>query len=458
MVIINPGELLKQSRDATRLADIAAINNALAMLLADQPNVSFSGITAGTVYVSLPATNSNCSDIGLPSNYACVTTSNLTNVNGSGWVPLDLTMLSTKSPLARLPVDPANSVSSGLYYMFFADPVTRTWKFASSLESQKYLTKTTQDGGTQDSGYEMGSDLTLGSSVFPSGWVRVPGDSTFGTSDFWAMKYEAKCVATSTPNTGLTSPDSGYNTYYDSSAPCTAANSKSIASLQSGYPIAYISHNTAKTYCANLGTGFHLLTNEEYMTIARDAEQQTANWNGGVVGTSYLFSGHNDNSPAVALQASTDADPYYGTNNVSPSNQKRTLTLSNGNVIWDLAGNVWEHVQRTSSDTVTVLALPTCSDGVAGWGWCQYGNSTLPYVSSWTGDVAQSYVGPSNTSWNSSQGMGQVYTYKNGTSQGTTGLLRSGSWGYGSYAGVFATFLNWSTGNTSYNVGFRCAK
>jgi len=458
VVIINPGELLKQSRDATRLSDVASINHVFAMLIADQPNVSFASTTAGTVYVSLPATNSNCSDIGLPSNYACVTEANLTKTNGTGWVPIDLTQLSTGSPLARLPVDPSNNASSSLYYMFMADPVTKTWKFSSSLESAKYVAKTTQDGGTQDSGYEMGSDLSLGSSVFPSGWVRVPGSGTFGTSDFWAMKYEAKCVANSSPNTGLTSPDSGYNTYSDSGTPCTAGNSRTVASLQSGYPIANISHNTAKTYCASLGSGFHLLTNEEYMTIARDAEQQIANWNGGVVGTSYLFSGHNDNSPAVALQASTDGDPYYGTLNTSPSNQKRTLTLSNGNVIWDLAGNVWEHVQRTSSDTVTALALPACSDSVAGWGWCQYGNSTLPYVSSWTGDVAQSYVGPSNTSWNFTQGMGQVYTYKNGTSQGTTVLRRGGYWGCGSNAGVFASHLDWDAGYTSIDGGFRCAK
>ncbi|MFA5870977.1 MAG: prepilin-type N-terminal cleavage/methylation domain-containing protein [Candidatus Paceibacterota bacterium] len=441
VVIINPGELLKQSRDASRLSDIASINNALAMLIADQPSVSFASTTSGTVYVSLPASNANCSDIGLPSNYACVTSTNLSKTNGMGWVPIDLTQLSTGSPLARLPLDPSNNASSSLYYMFMADPVSKNWKFSSSLESQKYLVKTTQDGGTQDSGYEMGSDLTLGSSVFPSGWVRVPGSGTFGTSDFWVMKYEAKCVANSALNTGLVSPDTGYNTYSDSGTACTAANSRTVASLQSGYPIANISHNTAKTYCTNLGSGSHLLTNEEYMTIARNAEQQTANWNGGVVGTSYLFSGHNDNTPALALQASTDSDPYSGTGNSTPSNQKRTFTLANGNTIWDLSGNVWEHVQRTSSDTVTALALPTCSDGVAGWGWCQYGNSTLPYVSAWTGDVAQNYVGPSNTSWNSTQGMGQVYTYKNGTSQGTTVLLRGGSWSSGSSAGAFGTSL-----------------
>ncbi len=79
--------------------------------------------------------------------------------------------------------------------------------------------------------------------VPPSGWVEVPGNATFGTSNFLAMKYEAKCAATSDPATGLTSPDTGYNTYSDSTTPCTSANSRQVVSVASGYPICqYLSH------------------------------------------------------------------------------------------------------------------------------------------------------------------------------------------------------------------------
>ncbi|MDP1706599.1 MAG: hypothetical protein Q8L36_02155, partial [bacterium] len=183
------------------------------------------------------------------------------------------------------------------------------------------------------------------------------------------------------------------------------------------------SHTTAKTYCLSIGA--HLLTNEEYMTIARNVEQVAGNWST-AVGSGYLYSGHNDNTPATALTSSQDdANYYYGTSNAS-GNQRRVLTLSNGQSIWDLAGNAWEHIQRTVADIVTMIDLPACSDGVAGWGWCQYGNTTAPYVSAYTADVAQAAVGPSDSSWNSTQGMGQLYTYKNGTDQSTTVFIRGG--------------------------------
>jgi len=195
------------------------------------------------------------------------------------------------------------------------------------------------------------------------------------------------------------------------------------------------------------------MTNEEYMTIARNAEQVSSNWSGNDPGNGVLYSGHNDNTPAKALQASMDTDSYSGTQNTS-GNQRRTLALSNGETVWDIAGNVWEHVQRTPSDTQTLISLPTCSSGSS---WCQYGNTTSPYVTTWTADIAQSYVGPSNTTtYDSTKGMGQVYPTLGG-SAGTV-FLRGGDWGSGSSAGAFALYLGWSGGFTSSGVGFRCVR
>jgi len=114
--------------------------------------------------------------------------------------------------------------------------------------------------------------------VPPSGWVEVPGDSgTYGTSNFLAMKYEAKCAATSDPTTGLSSPDTGFHTYSNSSSACTSANSKQVVSVASGYPIANISQTNAISYCPAVtlnGTATHLITNHEWMTIARNARHR----------------------------------------------------------------------------------------------------------------------------------------------------------------------------------------
>ena len=134
-------------------------------------------------------------------------------------------------------------------------------------------------------------------------------------------------------------------------------------------PWVSISQTSAITACSALGSSYHLQTNNEWMTIARNAEAQAGNWTLGSVGLGYLFAGHNDNAPAAAKAASsTDTGnnrcaytdtagttenptscPTNTANNTSGTagNQVRTLTLSNGAVIWDIPGNVWEWTAST---------------------------------------------------------------------------------------------------------------
>ncbi len=286
----------------------------------------------------------------------------------------------------------------------------------------------------------------------PAGWVEVPGNTAYSTSNFLVMKYEAKCVATSDLTTGLTSPDSGYHTYSDSTTPCISTNNRQVTSVASGYPIANISHDNAKVRCAAItlnGSTAHLITNPEWMTIARNVESQATNWSGGNVGLGYLFAGHNDNSPAKARPASTtdtgdyrcaytDGDP--GTENPSGcptntasgqsgsvGNQVRTLSLSNGSVVWDLAGNVWEHVMRDSDDTLT-NNLPS-DGGAAGWRWIEH-TAITDY-----GDLSYDIIRPLDSGYNANQGVGRIYTY-NGASSNRV-FLRGGGWGSTSYAGAF---------------------
>src|SRR5680860_609485 len=166
----------------------------------------------------------------------------------------------------------------------------------------------------------------------PTGFIAVPGSGTYGTNDFCVMKYEAKDAGSSVP-----------------------------VSTAAGTPWVSISQTTAITNSQNVAncTGCHLITEAEYLTIAQNVLSVASNWNGGVVGSSYIYSGHNDNVPANALAVSNPADGYSDTGNVS-GNQKRTLTLSNGEVIWDLAGNVWEW---------TLGTISTVEPGVTGSGY-----------------------------------------------------------------------------------------
>lgn len=419
------------------MSDIKALQSAFLLYLFESGSFGTSGIT----YISIPDANSNCSGLSLPAgSWQCANSSNYRKTDGTGWIPVNFDSLSVGSPLAALPVDPKNDVSTS-YYSYSTDGtgflVTAVPESSKYGSTQSNVTAFTAVGG---------SNKLIGGN-FPDGWVLVPGNSTFGTPSFWVMKYEAKCISGMTP---LTSPNTGYNTYDNFSQPCTG--SYYVASTVSGYPIANISHNTALSYCQSIGA--HLMTNDEWMTIARNAEQVGSNWSGGSPSSGYLPRGNSNSS------AAQDGSSQYGTG-YSDFTHLRTLTLSNGSVIWDIAGNVWDHVERSvtnAGDLTTTMALPACSNGTAGWEWCEYASPGSPYVSSWSSDVAQAKVGPSNTSWYSSQNVGQVYTYGTGASQGTTVFLRGGGWDNAADAGAFTLYLAWGTGDTHYYVGFRCAR
>ena len=248
----------------------------------------------------------------------------------------------------------------------------------------------------------------------PTGYIRVPGNPLFGTTDFYVMKYQAKNVG---------------------SIPTSQA---------AGTPWVSITQTSAIDTARSLGQGYHLITEAEWMTIAMDTLYIDSNWTGGVVGSGSLYSGHNDNSPTTTLDASTDdSNGYYGTGNTAPSNQRRTLTLSNGEVIWDLAGNVWEWTcaQIIGGDQPT--ATP-------GFNWRE-----LTAITRWG---ALNYSLPTGRGWNSTQGLGKIFS--DGTSTNTTlyGFIRGGCWNSVATAGAFGVLLSNTPSGTFTNVGFRVAK
>ena len=186
--------------------------------------------------------------------------------------------------------------------------------------------------------------------VCPTGFVPVTGNATYSTSDFCVMQFEAKndgsgnaiSTAAGTPFVSLPATLAG---------PDNDAFEKCSAMSETGFT----------------GT-FALISNDEWMTIARDIESNPLNWSGLVVGTGHIPRGHSDNSSG--LLAVTDIlDPYDGTGNIdgeppgSGWEQKRTHLLTNGSEIWDFAGNVWEWVDWDDTDSIYSPAPTGCVDG-----------------------------------------------------------------------------------------------
>ena len=445
IISLNPQEFIKQSRDSTRLSDLQNLNKSLSWFEADTGGTGFMG-SSSVIYVSIPDTTSTCANLGLPTppsgySYRCVTAQNLQKTDGSGWIPVNFNQISFGKTLTKLPIDPINQTSTGNYYTYVAGG---SWEINAFVESNKYKNMSLTDGGDSDNVIEIGSNLTLAPLTFPHNWVKVPGNPTYGTSDFWVMKYEAKY----SKNGG--GADDANNCYYTvgvdtwdwgkSGTDCPSSwSAANVVSSPYGSPIAGVTHNEAKTICQSLGG--HLITNQEWMTIARNAEQVPQNWSGGSVGSGCLFRGNVGTNDSCGYNG---ADPEKGINR----NPKAKLILSNGSEIWDIAGNVWEHVQKDSNDTL-VNNLPT-DGGAAGWRWIQH-TAITGY-----GDFSYDEIRPSNSSWNFTQGMGRVYTY-NGA-YGFRVLLRGGVWFNGSDAGAFTLNLNWDTGDHSNHVGFRCAR
>lgn len=253
----------------------------------------------------------------------------------------------------------------------------------------------------------------LTSAQCPTGYVFVPKNTTYTASDFCVAKYEMK--------------NDGYGT---------------PVSVAAGTPWAALDRPTARAKCQSLGSGYDMISNDQWQTIARNIAGVASNWSTGTLYSGELNRGHSDNDPANTLAASTDdtSGNCSGTNNTCSSStwnsQRRTFNLSNGNVIWDFAGNAYEWVSNDSNVS----------------------NGTNAYASSVTdGSIRQTRYGAATASicgtpnGGSFCGMGGLYVdYNSG------GVARGGFYGGDIATGVFAVTLQAPTSYTDTNAGFRC--
>ena len=346
---------------------------------------------------------------------------------------LSLVMPSTSPGLNTTPTISVDGVEIGDTVKIFSDSnctfeigseispgtsVNITVNSALSISSHSIYANSTNAFGTSPCST---SYVSYTIPLCPDGFILVPHNSGVGTtSDFCVMKYEAK------NNGGVAISQASGNPYVSltigaSQAKCTDLNALNEVSDK-----------------------FDLISNPEWMTIVRNAEGIGANWEAGIPGSGAMFRGHSDGSPSSALAAALDNDPYTGTGNDSTQvmnsgkEQKRTLTLSNGEVIWDLSGNVWEWVDW-SLDSGLQESTKTC----AGGSWIELPNVTC-------GELSQYQYMPNLTNLTSTNGVGLFYGGGGGAA------IRGGRWDSNTGSGAFGLFLNNSRFNSNMGIGFRC--
>lgn len=273
-----------------------------------------------------------------------------------------------------------------------------------------------------------------GSLACPTGYVPVPGNNFYGEpNEFCVSKYIMGCP---TDITGM-------------SCPLTDLP----VSLTGHRPWVNIAQTDAHTRCQALGAGhYNLISNTKWMTIATNLANNHLNWISNSVGTGTLYVGHSNNTPPNSLApGSDDYDGYYGTGDAIGSDQRRTMYLSNGEIIWDFSGNVFQWtLWNIPSAPATFIPDTTLRTDKAS---PQAISIELNTATATTSMPLNSYM-PNNPTYDSTNGVGLYYPDVPGIGGAA---IRGGAWGSGNQAGIFSLQLYYnSTTQYSNTMGYRC--
>lgn len=139
--VVNPTKILQKSRDSIRFSDMNTLAGALNQYLAD--NHDFKGLVGP--YSTIDANFSG--DAARK------------NIDGTGWIPLNFSLISTGAPFSVLPIDPLNNSKNN--YRFGVSVQSKTYEIDCVFERPENIQKHSTDGGNDPNVYELGTDLTI---------------------------------------------------------------------------------------------------------------------------------------------------------------------------------------------------------------------------------------------------------------------------------------------------------
>ena len=164
----------------------------------------------------------------------------------------------------------------------------------------------------------------------PLHFIPVPKLAGYTTANFCVAKYEMK-------NDG----------------------SGNALSKAASLPWANITRANAITKCQAKGSGYDLIINNEWQTLARNIELVNTNWDSGQVGSGKLNTGR---TSAPLAASSDDLQACHGTGQTCDATtvwhtQRRTHILSNGLAVWDLGSSVGEWIKQNDKKAFPEVAF-----------------------------------------------------------------------------------------------------
>lgn len=186
VMLIDPAEILAQSRDSQRISDLATIKGATQLVLASGVPSNYAAACDTVQPMTATAKIWTSTVTAGGSGYSFVSaTSTRSLVDNTGWIKIDYTTPSTGRALTSLPVDPTNQYvvagTAGLYYRWGCTYISGKYEYEvdAALESAKYKPgcsgATCDDKGLTDGGnsnatvsptgnndrYEVGNNLNV---------------------------------------------------------------------------------------------------------------------------------------------------------------------------------------------------------------------------------------------------------------------------------------------------------
>ena len=191
VLVLDPSETLKKSRDSQRMSDLSTIKTALGLystsvsapLMGGANNTACKGDTTNdasyiagdkifySISSSTPITDTTLEGAAAYPTWSQVASSTLSATDGTGWLPVNLSSLPSGSPISNLPIDPVNTISNlatvantDLVYRYVCSEKTLKYEIDARLESAAFTVddnKMAKDGGNNAEYYEVGTDLKL---------------------------------------------------------------------------------------------------------------------------------------------------------------------------------------------------------------------------------------------------------------------------------------------------------